>query len=144
MSESYPYWVWLIGGLVLCALETIVPGAFLIWIGAAGLLVGAIDFFYPMPFEAQSLVFAGSAAVLALVGRRVYGSVAGVASSPTPSRAGALVGREFFLDSPIERGFGRIRVGDSVWRVAGPDLPAGDKVRVVAAENGVDLRVEKA
>ncbi len=52
MSDPYPYWVWLLGGLALCALETIVPGAFLIWIGAAGLLTGAIDFVFPMPFEA--------------------------------------------------------------------------------------------
>ncbi len=143
MSDPYPYWVWLLGGLALCALETIVPGAFLIWIGAAGLLTGAIDFVFPMPFEAQSLFFAGSAAVMAFVGKRVYGSIAGVASSATLSRGDALVGREFYLDSPIEQGFGRIRVGDSVWRVAGPDLPAGGKVRVVAVENGVELRVDR-
>ena len=60
------------------------------------------------------------------------------------SRAHALIGKEFFLDEAIERGFGRIRVGDSVWRVAGDDLPAGAKVRVVAVEDGAEVRVEKA
>ncbi len=42
------------------------------------------------------------------------------------------------------RGYGRIRVGDSVWRVAGENLPAGAKVRVVAVEDGAEVRVEKA
>jgi len=143
MSEGYPFWVWMIGGLALCALETIAPGAFLIWIGAAGLVLGVVDYLYPMPFEAQTLVFAVLAAALALVGKRVYGSVA--AKGPkSEGRAAALVGREYFLDSAIEKGFGRIRVGDSVWRVAGPDLPTGEKVRVVAANGGAELRVEKA
>lgn len=143
MSEGYPFWVWMVGGLAVCAAETIAPGAFLIWIGAAGLLLGMVDYLYPMPFEAQSFVFAVLAAVLALVGKRFYGSVA-AKSRAFEGRAVALVGREYFLDSAIEHGFGRIRVGDSVWRVAGPDLPAGVKVRVVAADGGAELRVEKA
>lgn len=142
MSEGYPFWIWMIGGLALCAMETVAPGAFLIWIGAAGLVLGAIDYLFPMPFEMQTLIFAGLAAVLALVGKRFYGSVA-TTGPASVGRAAALVGRDFFLDSAIEHGFGRIRVGDSVWRVAGPDLPAGVKVRVVAAEGGADLRVEK-
>ena len=143
MSEGYPFWVWMIGGLALCALETIAPGAFLIWIGAAGLVLGAVDYLFPMPFEIQTLVFAVLAAALALVGKRFYGSI-GVKSRGPEGRAAALVGREFYLDSAIDKGFGRIRVGDSVWRVAGPDLPAGEKVRVAAANGGAELRVEKA
>ena len=59
------------------------------------------------------------------------------------SRAHGLMGREFYLDSPIERGFGAIRVDDTVWRVAGDDMPAGTQVRVVAIEDGVAIRVAK-
>ena len=143
MSDAFPYWAWLLTGLALCAAETVVPGAFLIFIGAAGLIVGLIELLYPMPLEAQSLVFAGLAAALALAGRRIYGSVAAFGPPPTASRAEALVGHEYFLESPIERGFGRIRVGDSVWRVAGPDMPAGERVKVVAVDDGVELKVEK-
>ena len=55
-----------------------------------------------------------------------------------------MIGADFFLDEPIVRGYGRIRVGDSSWRVAGADCPAGAKVRVVAVEDGSLLRVERA
>ena len=51
------------------------------------------------------------------------------------SCAHALVGREF-LDEAIARGFGSLRVDDSVWRVAGEGMPTGTWVRVVAIEDG--------
>jgi inner membrane protein len=138
------YFIWLIAGFVLCVAETVAPGAFLIWIGAAALLVGAIDFVWPMELTLQLLVFAVAAAVLVFIGRRVYGSLERSAPAPSLSRAHALIGKEFFLDRAIERGFGAIRVDDSIWRVAGAEMAAGAKVRVVAVEDGSLLRVEKA
>ncbi len=138
------YVVWIVAGLALCAAETLVPGAFLIWIGAAAVILGAVEFFLPLALAPQLLLFAALVVVFVLVGRRVYGSLdAGTPQLPL-SRAHALIGKEFFLDEAIVRGFGRIRVGDSVWRVAGDDLPAGAKVRVVAIEDGSSVRVEKA
>jgi membrane protein implicated in regulation of membrane protease activity len=82
-------------------------------------------------------------AALVLIGRRVYGSL-DKGPGPLPqSRAHAMVGADFFLDEAITRGYGRIRVGDSSWRVAGPDCPAGAMVKVVAVEQGSLLRVER-
>ncbi|MGD0184174.1 MAG: NfeD family protein [Roseiarcus sp.] len=138
------YVVWLVVGFALCAAETLVPGAFLIWIGAAALAVGVVEFFLPLALTPQLLLFAALVVALVFVGKRVYGSLdAGTPQLPL-SRAHALIGKEFFLDEAIVHGFGRIRVGDSVWRVAGEDLPAGAKVRVVAVEDGAGVRVEKA
>ena len=57
--------------------------------------------------------------------------------------AHAMIGVDFFLDEPIVRGYGRIRVGDSSWRVKGEDCPSGAKVRVVAVEEGSLLRVDR-
>jgi membrane protein implicated in regulation of membrane protease activity len=136
--------LWLVGGLALCAAETFVPGAFLIWIGAAAVVVGAIEFIYPLDLTPSLLAFAVLVVVFVLIGRRVYGSLeAGGAQLPL-NRAQALIGKEFYLEDAIERGFGRIRVGDSLWRVAGEDLPKGAKVRVASVEDGAQVRVEKA
>ena len=91
----------------------------------------------------QLLLFGVLVSALVLIGRRVYGSF-GAEPGPLPqSRAHAMIGADFFLDEPIVRGFGRIRVGDSSWRVAGEDCPAGARVRVAAVENGSLLRVER-
>jgi membrane protein implicated in regulation of membrane protease activity len=134
--------VWLVSGLALCAAETIAPGAFLIWIGLAASIVGALAYFVTVDFTSQSLLFGALVAGLVLVGRRVYGSP-DASPGPLPqSRAHAMVGVDFFLDEAIVRGFGRIRVGDSSWRVTGPDCPLGAKVRVIAVEEGTLLRVK--
>lgn len=50
-------------------------------------------------------------------------------------------GRVVPLVEAIETGRGRVRLGDTVWTVEGPDLPAGAMVRIVGSD-GVVLRVE--
>jgi membrane protein implicated in regulation of membrane protease activity len=140
----HPYVVWLVAGLALCAAETFVPGAFLIWIGLAAVVVGVVEFFVAVALTPALLLFAALVVAFVFVGRRVYGSLDSGAPQLPLSRAHAMIGKEFYLDEAIERGHGRIRVGDSVWRVAGEDLPAGAKVRVVAVEDGAEVRVEKA
>ena len=89
------------------------------------------------------LLFGALVIVLVFVGRRVYGSLDGGPGPLPKSRAHGLIGVDFFLDEAIVRGYGRIRVGDSSWRVAGADCPLGAKVRVVAVEEGSLLRVER-
>ena len=134
---------WLVGGAALCAAEALAPGAFFVWIGAAAAIVGAINYFVAMSVTAQALLFGALVVALILIGRRVYGSL-DASPGPLPqSRAHALIGADFFLDEAIVHGFGRIRVGDSSWRVAGDDCPSGAKVRVVAVEDSSVLRVER-
>ena len=136
------YWIWLVGGLALCTLELAAPGTFLIWIGLAAMMMGALAYFVPMAAAVQALSFAALVAGLIFLGRRVYGS-ADRTSPPSPlSRAHGLIGKIFVLDAAIENGIGRIRVDDSVWRVTGQDMPNGARVRVAGVEDGSLLRVE--
>jgi hypothetical protein len=144
LFSVHPYVVWLVAGLALCAAETFVPGAFLIWIGLAAVALGGIEFFVAIELTPALLLFAALVVVFVFIGRRVYGSLDSGAPPLPLSRAHALIGKEFYLDEAIERGYGRMRVGDSLWRVAGDDLPKGAKVRVVAVEDGAEVKVVKA
>ncbi|MBX9589306.1 MAG: NfeD family protein [Hyphomonadaceae bacterium] len=58
-------------------------------------------------------------------------------------RAAQLVGRVGIVEEAITHGRGKVRIGDTLWMVEGPDAPAGAKVRVTAARGDV-LRVELA
>ena len=80
---------------------------------------------------------------LVVIGRRVYGAIDARPGPLPQSRAHAMIGADFFLDEAIVHGYGRIRVGDSSWRVAGADCPSGAMVRVVAVDDGSVLRVER-
>jgi membrane protein implicated in regulation of membrane protease activity len=143
-SSSFAAIAWLVIGVTLCAVEGLAPGAFFIWVGAAAVIVGSADYVAPMYFRTQVALFGAVVAVLLLIGRRVYRSFAAEPGPQPQSRAHAMIGRAFCLDEAIVRGYGRIRVGDSSWRVAGADCPAGAKVLVVAVEGGSLLRVERA
>ena len=59
-------------------------------------------------------------------------------------RAQACVGQVAVLDTPIVTGrHARVRLGDTTWTAAGPELPAGTPVRIVGAR-GTVLLVEPA
>lgn len=137
-------WIWLSAGLLLCAAEALAPGIFLLWIGLAALATGLLLMAVPLAFAETLVSFGVLAIILVMVGRLVYGARGGKSDGAFLNRrAEALVGREFVLHEPIVEGAGHIRVGDSIWRVAGPDLPAGSRVRVTGVEDGVLLRVER-
>jgi membrane protein implicated in regulation of membrane protease activity len=141
----HPAWIWLIAGLFLCAAEALAPGAFLLWFGLAALATGLLVAKISLDTAWTFIAFGGFAILSVLIGRWVYGSRGTSVAVPFLNRrADALVGREFVLPEAINEGFGHIRVEDSIWRVAGPDLPAGSRVRVAGVEKGVLLRVEPA
>ncbi len=147
ISELGP-WSWWIFGLILLGLEILVPGVFLLWIGFAALVIGAVSFFLwdsaIWGWQVQWLSFAVLALVFALAGRRVMEARAEDSDHPMLNRRmDGLIGRTATLEEPIREGRGRIRLDDTFWMVRGPDLPAGTRVRVTThAER--DLTVEQS
>jgi membrane protein implicated in regulation of membrane protease activity len=138
-------WDWLIFGVILMVLELFAPGVFLFWLGLAALLVGLISFAVHPAWQIQVLMFAVFVTAAVPVWRRLArASQAPSADNPFLNRrAEALVGRVFTLEKPIVDGAGTVRIDDTVWRVAGPDTPAGTRVRVVEAK-GANLTVAVA
>ncbi|TRL32023.1 NfeD family protein [Rhizobium straminoryzae] len=139
-------WSWIIIGLVLLAAELAAPGVFLIWIGLAAMLVGALSLFFweqsLWSWQLQLVIFAALAVAITLIGRRLFAHAHGESDEPMLNRRGdSLVGRTATLAEPIREGRGRIKLDDSWWSVSGPDLPAGMRVRV-AAWTGTELIVE--
>src|SRR6195952_5145083 len=136
MFSTLGTWNWLIFGFVLMALELLAPGVFMFWLGLAALLVGLLSFALNPSWQAQLLMFAVFAAAAVPLWRRVARSNSAVSKSNPflNKRADALVGRGFTLEKPIIDGSGTVRIDDTVWRVAGPDVPAGSRVRIVQAD----------
>ena len=135
-------WAWIVAGLVLLALELIVPGGFLLWMGISGIITGLVTLFWAIGWPLQWLIFG----VLSLVSIVLW--LRWARSRPAPSdrpylnrRAEQFVGQEAVLEQAIQQGFGRVVLGDTVWRVSGADLPAGQRVRIVGS-NGAVLKVE--
>jgi membrane protein implicated in regulation of membrane protease activity len=138
-----PAWSWVVAGLVLAAAEILVPGVFLIWLGLAAFATGLVRAVLPIPWQGQTLLFAVLAVALVAIATRLNRRGAGRTESGLNRADRGLIGREAVLDAPILRGEGRVRFDDTLWRVTGPDVPAGGRVRVTGI-SGTVLRVEAA
>ena len=145
MFSTLGTWNWLIFGFILMALELAAPGVFLFWLGLAALLVGLVSFALHPSWQSQLLMFAVFAVAAVPIWRRLASnpSRASVSNPFLNRRTAALIGREFTLEKPIIDGSGTVRIDDTVWRVAGPDAPAGSRVKVVQAD-GANLTVAAA
>jgi len=142
--ESVQPWHWWVLGAVLLILEVAAPGIFFVWLALAAFTLGLVVFVLPLPVAVQLLLFAGLSLVAALIGRHYVSRlpVGGEEGGDLNLGATRFVGRTVTVTSAIENGVGRVRLGDSDWRVTGPDVPAGATVRVIGAD-GATLQVEK-
>ncbi|MEZ5655971.1 MAG: NfeD family protein [Sphingobium sp.] len=136
-----PWW-WLMLAVLFGIGEIVTPGVFLIWIAAAAAITGVLAMLLPLPLAVQFVIFAFLCLGSVWLGRRWYADSPVASQDPLLNdRVARLIGETATLAEPIQHGRGRVRVGDSVWDCAGPDLAAGSAVRIVGARGSV-LTVE--
>jgi membrane protein implicated in regulation of membrane protease activity len=142
--EQLGPWAWWIAGLILLALELLLPGNVLVWFGVAAMLTGLEILIVDFGWQFDFILFVVLSAVLVVLGRRYFARENKPGEQPyLNDRARRLVGGTYVLTRPIVSGHGQIKVDDTNWRVTGPDLPSGTKVRVAGADGAV-LAVERA
>ncbi|MFC0284254.1 NfeD family protein [Camelimonas abortus] len=147
MPENGTGWALLAGGLLLVALEVMAPGVCLLWFGLAALGAGACGLWFDLGWQAAAGLFCAFSVISVLAGRWLTRSAGDDDDGRTAvlnRRAAALAGRLAPLREPVVNGRGgSVRIDDTIWRVTGPDAPAGTLMRVAGVE-GVTLVVELA
>lgn len=145
--SDFGLWNWFILGAILLAVEILTPGVYLLWLGVAAIITGLLSFLLVNSgiwvWQVQVLAFLLFSIICVLIGRRIFPTT-GSEDTDEPllnQRERQLIGRTARLEEPIREGRGRIRLGDTLWRVTGPDLAAGTQVRVTDAQGG-QLTVE--
>ena len=137
------HWLWMIAGAILATAEMLVPGVFLIWIGAAAALTGILALLLPIGTIAQFLIFAAASVAAIYAGRRYLAQNPIVSSDPMLNdKSARLVGSIVTAVEPVDALQGRVKVGDGVWSARGANAAIGDRLRVTGTE-GVVLVVEK-
>jgi len=141
--QDLSFWDWLGLGTVLLILEVFGAGGYLLWIGVAAAGVGILTYILPsMSWEVQFVLFAVLSVLTALYWWRRQRSVMRKSDQPGLNMRGSeLIGRTFVVHDAIVGGRGKIKVGDGVWMVVGPDTATGNQVRVIA-QDGTILKVE--
>ena len=136
---------WAAAALLLFAAEALAPGAFMLWMGCAAVVVFVGVLVLPgTSLLLQIVVFVLLSFVSVQVYRGCFRQRDRVSDRPLLNRrAEQLVGRVVILDQPIRGGQGRAKIDDAFWVVTGPELPAGTAVRVIAVD-GMTLNVQPA
>ena len=135
-----PHWVWIVIGLVLAALEMLVPGVYLIWLAIAAILTGILTFGLDLGLPSQVIIFVSLSLIAAFSAKRFLRDSPIVSSDPLLNQRGSrLVGETGLLTMAIDGGTGRVKHGDSEWLARGPNMEAGTRVRIVGNDGAILL-----
>jgi membrane protein implicated in regulation of membrane protease activity len=137
-------WNWLILAAVLFVLEVTAPGIFFMWFGIAATVTGLLAFAFAISWQWQLVWFCLLALAAVLIALRYLRKNPLRSERPLLNeRAVKQIGQCYDLVDPIVNGRGSVKIGDSIWRVEGPELPKGARVRVLGAD-GTLLKVGAA
>lgn len=129
---------------VLFVLEVAAPGIFFMWFGVAAAATGIIAFAFAIGWQWQLIWFCLLSLLALLLALRYLRKYPLESERPLLNeRAVQHIGQSFDLVDPIVNGRGSVKIGDSVWRVEGPELPKGARVKVTGSDGAV-LKVQEA
>ncbi len=138
------YWQWWGLAGVLLIVEVLAPGTFFLWLAVSAAAVGLLVWLLPATsLEAAWALFAVLGVISVVTVLKFRKRPREDAATRLNKRGQEYVGRTFELTEPIHNGKGKLKIGDTLWTVVGPDLDAGTRVKVMAAAAG-DLHVEAA
>ncbi|ATM96813.1 putative activity regulator of membrane protease YbbK [Yersinia frederiksenii] len=130
-----PNWFWLsLGGLLLAA-EMLGASGYMLWSGVAAVVVGILVWLFPFSWEMQGVLFS----VLTVVSAILWWYWLSKRIKPQPAmlnqRNHQLLGTRATLTEATVDGYGRMKVGDSSWRIySAIELSAGTEVEVILVE----------
>jgi membrane protein implicated in regulation of membrane protease activity len=114
------------------------------WFGFAAAVTGIIAFRYDVAWQWQLIWFCALSLAAVLIAAKYLRQHPLESERPLLNeRAVQLIGQSFDLVDPIVNGRGSIKTGDTIWRVEGPELPKGARIKVVGAD-GTLLKVVAA
>ncbi|MGX2973795.1 NfeD family protein [Ursidibacter arcticus] len=143
--EWFPDWsMWLILGFLLCILEIIISGVFIIWWGGAAIVVAITVALYPISLSWQLSIFAILAIIFSLIWWKYQHSkdIRDDENSTLNAREHYMLGVQGAIVELLENGIARGKFGDTTWRVIGENLQVGDSVQVNKVD-GITLFVHK-
>ncbi|WP_457605233.1 NfeD family protein [Nitratifractor sp.] len=145
LNEHVLWWHWIVLGIILVAVEIVVPSFVIIWLGVAALVVGALDYMMHPDFSVQLYLWTGLSVLFLFAWfgyfRRTWRSPVGQAEGEHAHIPGRIVeslgGRRYRAEFELPV------LGDRRWIVESREsLQVGDAVEV-AKVYGQILKVRK-
>lgn len=138
------FWHWVLIFCVLFAVEIMAGTEFLLWLGLAAVASAIVKLVAPdISWQMQYILFSLFCVLAVLAWRKFRKTEANIETDQPAlnQRNRKYIGRTLALSEAIEGGVGKVKVDDTIWKVAGEDAPTGTKVKIVSAEGSL-LHVE--
>lgn len=147
--EELTYWHWIALSAVPLLFHFFAPGTVFLWFAVATASTGIVAWALPSLSMGQQLaafvVLVAVAMIMALLTRRSREQ--SIDNDLVEQRGTEYVGSIYTLENEVVGGYGQVCIGHTIWPVQmrdqGPDLPAGEFVKVVGVE-GSSLLVMSA
>lgn len=139
---DHPLWIWFGIAIFFVILEIILGSFSFIWLALSAVVVSAVLWVWQgIAWHVQFFLFS-VLSCMSLIFWHKYLKQYSSKSSPIilNKKIEQYRGKQYVLIEPISNGMGKIKIGDSVWQVTGPDLPLGRKV-IVKGMMGTYLEV---
>ncbi len=137
-------WHWLVLGILLLLAEVMGAGGFLIGLAIAAFIESLVVVLAGnLSWDFQLMIFGFDGILFTWIYWKFFRSFNEKSDTLNINdRAAQYIGRTFELTEPIVHGYGKVKIGDSLWKVkAQTDAPEGVSVNVVDSE-GMTLIVD--
>lgn len=129
-----PYQFWLVLGGILLVAELLGTSGYLLWSGISAIVIGAIVWLIPaISWNWQWVLFAAlTVCIAAFWWYWLRSKRSNDKASQLNKPYQEFIGRQCVLTEPLVNGYGRVKVGDSSWRVKGSqNLDTGTVVEII-------------
>lgn len=136
-------WEWFSIACGLVIFELVIgANFFLLWVGLWAFVLAGVNALFPnLSWLTQVALFAIGSFMSLWVAWKRFKQYGTAKPNLLNKRGTQYLHQEFLLLEPIQNGRGRLEIDSTIWRIYGPDVPSGSRVRVAAVEGAI-LRVE--
>ena len=143
--ESSMWWIWVVAGILLIALEIFTPGFILMWFGIAA-IVTALPVYLGASTEIIVVTYAVTVLVLTILVRKITIGLMSKHYESQHTNVDSLVNSTAIVTEDVDSmtGTGKVRAGKEIWSATteGHAIPRNTRVRILNV-HGVNLVVER-
>jgi membrane protein implicated in regulation of membrane protease activity len=143
---TFTHWHWFVGALIFAMLEMLLPGVIFLWMGLSAILIGFLVLVLPdLALEYQLIGFAVLSIVTAVIARSYVGRKADTSDHPTLNeRSTNFVGQTYLLQQDSINKVGKVKIGDTVWRVDLQEDAKANAPILITEASGLILKGQRA
>ncbi|MBP9753188.1 MAG: NfeD family protein [Proteobacteria bacterium] len=129
---------WIVSGIILFIIETLIPVAYFLWFGVACFILSILTYFLNIPEVYQAIVYALVSPIIILLGRRFIPiHVEDKHDKYINKKISHLMGKKITLQEDLKESL-QIKIEETLWTIntqTGEELTAGTVVEIVDFDN---------